>query len=582
MSDYPFESGHALLRVNMRTGLIQYTPLPDQYHLLGGRALIARLLLEEVDATTPPLGAGNKLIIAPGLFCGTAAPTSGRLSFGAKSPLTSGIKEANAGGNAGQHLAKLGIRAIIVEGSPDDSNSRFGLEINDEGASLVAAEQLTGKWNYSVCEWLADTHSERASFIVCGPAGELGLAAASIACSDRENRYPTRHAARGGLGAVMGSKGLKYVAIEPGRFLGRTRQPADKKAFLQLMKGLSKRYREGPQRMAKGTAFAVNKAASLNTLPYKNRRSGQPPEGDIEGLDGSTILASFQKRGGKMHNCLTGCIVNCSNLVNREDGSYLTSALELETLGLLGSNCGVGKWESVGELDRMCDDIGVDTMEIGAAIAVLMDAGNMAWGDVDGMRNLLIEVAKGTELGRVVGNGAVSVGKFTDHDRVPAVKGQAMPVWDPRVMKATGVTYATSAQGADHTAGLVTLVGLPEELVASLSQQAQILNAIGDSSGFCQFLGVSIREICTLLEAFFGQSVLSADLLELGWQCLDDEWEFNRRAGFTESDDVMAKCMQTEPVGEYSYRFDVEPTTLAKVKNSLMEVPDGFFDKPII
>jgi aldehyde:ferredoxin oxidoreductase len=569
-----------MVRVDMGRDTIEIMPFPVEWQLLGGRALTARILCETVDPQCDPLGPNNKLIIAPGLLTGTAAATSGRLSFGAKSPLTRGIKESNSGGNAGQHLARMGIRALVIEGAPADAGTCHGLVVDSTGIRLVAADEFAGSWNYDTCRRLAERFPAKASFIVCGPAGEQGLAAASIACTDRDNRYPTRHAARGGLGAVMGSKQLKFIVIDPGKAFSAARVPKRKTGFKECLKRQTKRYLDGPQRMAKGTARAVAKAASLNTLPYKNRRAGRPPAEDVVGLDGATILASFAERGGGMHNCMSGCIVNCSNLVNREDGSYLTSALELETLGLLGSNCAVGKWDEVGELDRLCDDIGLDTMETGVAIGVLMDAGRMAWGDVAAMTELLHQVAAGSELGRVVGNGARSVGEFTGHGRVPVVKGQGLPVWDPRVMKATGVTYATSAMGADHTAGIVTLVGLPHDNLAALSQEAQILNAIGDSAGYCQFIGATIRELRPLLEALFDRTIADRELIEVGWQCLQAEWDFNRRAGFTESDDDLPACMKAEPVGEWAYVFDVDATILQQVKRSLLPVAEDFCDKP--
>lgn len=574
-------SGDVLVRVDMTRAEIRLEPFPEDWLLLGGRALCARILTREVDPRCDPLGAANKLVIAPGLLAGTASPTSGRLSFGAKSPLTRGIKESNSGGNPGQDLAKLGVRALIVEGAPADPAARYGLDIGEAGLRLVAAAEFAGAGNYETCRRLAERHSARASFIVCGPAGEQRLAAASIACTDHDNRYPTRHAARGGLGAVMGAKGLKFIAVDTGRRFAGTRTARRKAAFKELLKQQTRRYLDGPQRMAKGTARAVAKAASLGTLPYMNRRAGSPPPQDVQGLDGAAILASFAERGGGMHNCMAGCIVKCSNRVNRADGGYLTSALELETLGLLGSNCAVGKWDEVGELDRLCDDAGVDTMEIGVAIGVLMEAGRMAWGDVAAMKALIGEIAAGSELGRMVGNGARSVGEFTGHARVPVVKGQGIPVWDPRVMKATGATYATSAMGADHTAGIVTLVGLPGEAVAALSQEAQILNAVGDSSGWCQFVQATLNELSGFLAAFFDRPVEARALAELGWQCLQEEWAFNRAAGFGEADDDMPDFLKTEPVGEWAYVFDVGAAELQRIKARRLPPAEGFYDKPI-
>ena len=581
MADTPFGIGGVVIRVDMTRAAVRVERFPDEWMLLGGRALCARILLETVDPKCDPRGPDNKLVIAPGLLAGTAAPTSGRLSFGAKSPLTNGIKEANSGGNPGQDLAKIGVRALIIEGAPADAKARFGLEIDEAGARLVSADAYAGVWNYETCRRLAEIYPKKASFIICGPAGEHRFAAASIACTDQDNRYPTRHAARGGLGAVMGSKGLKFIAIDTGKRFAATRVAKRKIVFRDLHKQQSKRYLDGPQRMAKGTARALAKAAALGTLPYKNRTAGSPPAEDVKGLDGATILASFEARGGGMHNCMVGCIVKCSNQVNHEDGTYLTSALELETLGLLGSNCAVGKWDKVGELDRLCDEVGLDTMETGVAIGVLMDAGKMEWGNVEAMKDLIRQIAEGTELGRVVGNGARSVGAFTGHSRVPVVKGQGLPVWDPRVLKATGVTYATSAMGADHTAGIVTLLDVPKDKLAALSQEAQILNAVGDSSGYCQFVQATISELRQFVEALFDRPIEGRELAEMGWQCLRAEWEFNRKAGFTDDDDDMPEFMKTEPVGDWSDVFDVDAAILRQVKASMLPLAEDFYDKPI-
>jgi aldehyde:ferredoxin oxidoreductase len=342
-------------------------------------------------------------------------------------------------------------RGIVVKGQPADANKRYALEVTAEGAKVVAADEYKGQLNYTLCENLSKKYPKSSSFISCGPAGELRLSGASVATTDQDNRYPARHAARGGLGAVMGSKGLKYVMVDPGKT--GVRQPADRKKFGELTKDYSKSYLEGPQMFKTGTSGVVPVANMLHTFPYKNRTSGQSP--DVKNLEGARIQESFATRGGGMHNCMTGCIVRCSNIVHDAEGTYKTSALEFETLTLLGSNCAVASWEDVADLDRLCDEVGLDTIETGAAIAVLMDSGKMNWGDAAAMKKLVADVGKGTELGKVIGNGCAATGQHTKHHRVPVVRGQAIPAWDPRPLKATGVTYATSAQGADHTAGLV-------------------------------------------------------------------------------------------------------------------------------
>ncbi len=537
--------GDRMIRVDMTTQEATTAPFPEAWRFLGGRALSSRILIDECDATCDPLGPHNLLILAPGVLAGTAAPTSGRISVGGKSPLTGGIKEANAGGNPGQHLTKLGYRVIIVTGQPADAEVRFGLEVDADGVRMVAADDLKGLWNYPTCEKLSERYSKTASFITCGPAGELRLKGASVACTDQDNRYPTRHAARGGLGAVMGAKGLKFIAIEPGK--SRARQASNASAFKDLVKNFSKSYLDGPQPMGKGTANTVGMANALHTFPSRNRTSGQFEH--AAALDGRNIHAAFEKRGGGMHNCLTGCIVRCSNVVHDEQGAYVTSALEFETITMLGANCAIGKLDDVAQLDRLCDDVGMDTIEAGAAIGVYMDAGKMEFGDAEGAKRLMREIAEGTSLGKLIGDGPDAVGRETGHHRIPTVRGQAIPAWDPRPLQATGVTYASSAMGADHTAGLVVTPGSPEGSWAAASQKSQMVNAICDSSGFCMFIGASVDTIRQFYAAYFGEDFDPDWIADYGWKILEEEWAFNRRAGFTAKDDDLPDCMKTDAIG---------------------------------
>jgi len=551
-----------LLRVDMTEQRTTQESFPEDWALLGGRGLSARILLEECDASCDPLGPDNLLVFAPGALTGTAAPTSGRLSVGAKSPLTKGIKEANAGGNPAQHLAKLGCRGIVVSGQPADPSARFGLEIDEQGARLVPADDLAGLFTYATCERLAERYAKEASFICCGPAGEHRMGGASVACTDQDNRYPARHASRGGMGAVMGAKGLKFIAVTPGG--AKLRRAAQHKEFMALCKRFSRDYLDGPQAFKEGTAIGVVFANSIHSLPYKNRIDGQSP--DAPTLDGYLIHDSFKTRGGGMHNCLTGCIVRCSNVVHDAEGNYKTSALEFETMALLGSNCAVKDWEDVADLDRLCDDVGLDTVETGAAIAILMEAGQMQWGDAPSMKALFQEIAEGTPLGRAIGGGADATGRYTGNTRVPTVKGQAIPAWDPRPLKGTGVTYASSAMGADHTAGNILEPGVPIEDCARRSQHKQLVNAICDSSGFCEFLSTSPDDIRAFYSFMVGREVSRNEIADYGWQVLENEWEFNRRAGFTEADDVLPECMKTDAIGPNREVFDVPAEVIAEVK----------------
>src|SRR3989304_3821884 len=165
--------GDRILRVDMTNQTASFEAFPADWKLLGGRALSARILLNECDPKCDPLGPDNLLVMAPGVLSGTSAPTSGRISMGGKSPLTNGIKEANAGGNPGQHLMKLGIRAVVVKGKPADPERRYGLVVNEQGAEVVPADDYKGMWNYACCEKLLANNPATASAISIGPAGAL-------------------------------------------------------------------------------------------------------------------------------------------------------------------------------------------------------------------------------------------------------------------------------------------------------------------------------------------------------------------------------------------------------------------------
>ncbi|MGI9230069.1 MAG: aldehyde ferredoxin oxidoreductase N-terminal domain-containing protein [Gammaproteobacteria bacterium] len=556
-----------LIRVDMTTLTASTEDFPPAWRYLGGRALSARIMLEECDPGCDPLGPDNILVLAPGIMSGSSAPTSGRISVGCKSPLTNGIKEANAGGEPGQDLMKLGYRAIIVTGQPADREKRWGLEVTATGVQLLSADEYKGMRNYAGCEKLLAQYPTSASAITIGPAGEMMMKGASVGCTDRDKqRRPARHAARGGVGAVMGSKCLKWVVIDPGK--APIRKPVDAKAFAKYMKAFSKDYLENGRHdtFKYGTSAVVPAANMLYTFPYKNRTAGRNPQ--VDSLDGARIQESFPERGGGMHNCMSGCIVKCSNIVHDKDGNYVTSALEFETLTLLGSCCDINNWEDVADLDRLCDELGLDTIETGAAIAVLMDAGGMQWGDAAAAKKLLDKGIDGGDAdAQLVGNGALAVGLAKKHDRIPVAKGQAMPAWDPRPLKASGITYCSSAMGADHTAGLVVDQEITGADAARASQEVQIINAICDSSGFCMFLGPTIDEHREFFRHFFGEELDNEQVADIGWQCLQDEWAFNDKAGFTAADDDMADCLREEGIGpDNTFKFDIPADIIAMAK----------------
>jgi aldehyde:ferredoxin oxidoreductase len=547
-----------ILRVNLTDLTVKDEPFPNEWTYLGGRALSAKILLKEVDATCDPLGPGNKVVIAPGVLSGSMAPTSGRMSVGAKSPLTGGIKEANSGGQAGQKLMRLGYRAIIVEGKAKDPDKRYLLVVNKQGYELKECPELKMLRTYAASEKLAEQYSGRAAFILCGPAGEIGLSGASVAFTDEGHRHPARHAARGGLGAAMGAKGLKAIVVDDEGT--QTRMPKDMKAFKELVGRITKDYKAGPQLFQFGTSTTVPLANMMSTFPTRNRRLMQFDQAD--NLDGAKIVQNFATRGGGMHHCMTGCIVSCSNIVHDADGKYVTSALEFETLALCGSNCEIGDLDTVARMDRLCDELGLDTIETGGAIAMAMDCGALAFGDGAAAVALLDKVDKGDPLAETIGRGVVAVGKRFNAERIPAIRGQGVPAWEPRTLNATGITYATSAMGADHTAGLVVV---PPNDAALASQNAQLINALCDSSGFCQFQQPTIDEIRTLYNLMYGGNLSFEDAAEIGWQCMVDEWEFNQRAGFGPEDNDLPDWMRSEAIPSNGAVFAVPKEEIMRV-----------------
>ena len=204
----------------------------------------------------------------------------------------------------------------------------------------------------------------------------------------------------------------------------------------------------------------------------------------------------------------------------------------------------------------------------------------MEWGDAEGAKRLLREeIANGTELGHHIGDGALSIGTARNHHRIPVAKGQAMPAWDPRPLKATGITYCSSAQGADHTAGLVIDPKIDGEAAAVASQEIQIVNAICDSTGFCMFLGPSIDETRQFFTPFFGEEVTCEDVAAIGWECMQDEWAFNERAGLTATDDSMADCLRDEGIGpDHAMKFDV-PDDIVSMVRERQPATENFFSK---
>ena len=568
-----------LLRVNMQKLQAEWEPVPLTYEHLGGRALIAKLLLEEVPPTCDALGPHNKLIFTPGLLGGAGVTTAGRLSIGSKSPLTGGVKEANAGGTAGDTLGRMGIKAVVIEGQVEQG-ALYLLHIGSDSAEILPADELHGLGTYATSERLQAQYGEACTVISIGQAGEfLLLSAGIVATGERDQR--SNIAARGGLGAVMGSKGLKAIVIA--KAPGKALPFADEDLFRGAAKRFAAEIIESPKLGPKGGTHTYGTAAitgavnEMGSLPTRNFSAGS-----FEGattLRGEHLRETVLARGGQIgKRCMPGCVIACRNTYVDEDGKPIVGTVQFETIALVGSNLGLEALDDVARINYLCNDFGLDTIETGAALGVAIEAGVAQFGDVEGILKMLRQVGEGTVLGRVIGNGAATAGRVFGIRRVPTVLGQAMPGYDPRSLKGNGVTYATSPQGADHTAG--NAFGARKEVnplgvegQKELSLKLQIIAAMLDSTGLCLFARPPVianpQLMVDMVNGIYGWGLTAEDLDRLYRDVLRNELEFNRRAGITSADYRIPEYMREEPLAPHNAVFDVPDSELDAVFDTL-------------
>ncbi|WP_045210935.1 aldehyde ferredoxin oxidoreductase family protein [Desulfonatronovibrio magnus] len=575
-----------LIRINTKKKKIVSSDLPDDYAGLGGRALTSRVVRREVPPTCHPLSAQNKLVIAPGLLTGTTAANTGRLSVGGKSPLTGTIKESNAGGSFSQKLAKLDITGIIIEDKPEPGTPFQVLVIDKLGTRFDQMPELDGLGTYETSAKLFEKYGSKVGIMVIGPAGENTRLASSIQFTDPKGN-PSRAAGRGGLGALMGSKKIKAIVVDAEG--SKAPEPVDKEAF----KAAAKRWAEilvkhpvtGQGLPSFGTSILINVINEAGTLPTKNFREGRFDK--AAEIGGEKMVELINKRKGvAKEGCHAGCIIQCSQKYCDEKGEYLTSGFEYETVWAFGSNLLISNLDDIAQLDRLCDDLGLDTIETGTTIAMAMEAGIVPWGDGPGAIELLKRVYDPKDyLGAIIGNGTSFTAEAFGVDRVPVVKKQSLPAYDPRAAKGVGVTYATSPMGADHTAGYaicqnILKVGgdidpLGKEGNVEVSKNLQIATAAVDATGFCLFVAFAVLDtddaldtIAKLISSRYGIEFTADDIGKTGIEILKDEFSFNRDAGFTAVHDQLPDFFLNEffPPHNQLWDFSVEEMQKAKVE----------------
>jgi aldehyde:ferredoxin oxidoreductase len=574
-----------ILRINMGALSFAYEEVPEKWAKWAGRGLTSTIVADEVDPTCHPLGPNNKLVIAPGWVSGTpAAPSSGRTSFGGKSPLTGGIKESNSGGLSAQKIAKLGLAAIIIEGVPENGKW-YTLAITKDGVSFDSADDILGKGMYEVDEILWKKFPNEPAVIGIGPVGEKKLSNAGISVNDPENK-PGRYAGRGGLGAVMGTRGIKAIVVDD------TDGPGVDVADMDLFKTGRKKLTDaitshdltkpGGGLNLYGTNVLMNIINEAGGLPTRNFSAGQFEGASL--ISGEMIAEMVEKRGGGMtgHGCHPGCIIKCSNIYPDEKGDALVSCVEYETAWALGANCGIDDLDYVARMTYQCNDLGLDSIEAGNTIAIAMEGGALEFGDKVGALGLFDEIRQMSPLGRILGQGVEATAKAYGVHRVPTVKGQSMPAYEPRAIKGIGVTYATTPMGADHTAGYTIapeIAGvsgkvdpLTDEGKAELSLTFQAATAFIDSTGYCLFIAFPILDIETgfagMIESVAGVMGLEADGVDafaMGKEILKVERNFNTLAGFTAADDRLPEFMRYEKLPPHDVVWSMPDEDLDEV-----------------
>ena len=543
------------LHIHLQDQTVDAAQVDGEALVKAGRYLIAKTLVDHHVATVDPLGPDNPLIFSAGPFAGTTFSNANRTSVGCKSPLTGGIKEANSGGTFAYGLGRLEIAGLTLYGQ---SAHWVVIHLHKDGAiTFDDATPYLGKGNVDVTDMLRARYGKHIAVGVCGPVGEYQGLLAGITFTDSEGR-PSRLAARGGVGAVMGSKKVKAIVIE----LHRMPQLHDRPKHVGNMRTYAQKLQADPVvsgfYQPTGTMGMADYTNYVGGIPVNNFTSGQQVAADAGPftMGGSYITELNNARGGKhTHACMPGCVIQCSNVYVDAQGTEITSPVEYETLALLGTNCGLTNPDDLAVMNQHCNDLGIDTIETGAMIAVLMDAGLAPFGDVAFMEQVFAALRDGTDQGRLWAQGTARVGDQYGIQRVPVIKKQAISAYDPRVIEVTGISMMTTAQGADHTTGNVARMAsfdkeLPELMAASLA--AQIACAAVDSIGLCLFgrsvTNPNIAFLAEAVNAAIGTTLTPHFFQQLGRETLLLEREFNRAAGFTAADDELPAFFYHEPL----------------------------------
>jgi aldehyde:ferredoxin oxidoreductase len=553
-----------ILRVNLTKGTVKKEKLDPKLAraYIGGRGLGTKILFDEVNPKVDPLSPNNKLLMGTGPLTGTNASTGGRYMVITKSPLTGAVACSNSGGYIGAEIKFCGYDFIIFEGR---AKSPMYLWLNNDQVEIRPAEKLWGKTTHETEDRLkAETHEE-AKVCSIGPAGEK-LAFTACVMNDKH-----RAAGRSGVGAVMGSKNLKAVVAKgyqsvkvarPKEFMAACRAVVRKLADSPVTGGGLPKY---------GTPILVNVINAHGFLPTRNFLQGQ-----FEGADkvsGETIADTILL---KNKGCFA-CTIACARVSEVKEGKYKGAGEgpEYESDWALGIDTGVSDLAAVTKANYLCNELGMDTIEAGVAVATAMelfekgyipqkDIGRpLRFGDGDALVWLIEEMGYRRGFGELMAQGGYRVAEKYGHPELfMGVKKQAFPAYDGRGAQGMALGYATANRGACHLRGYtisVEVFGIPKKMdpfvtqgKAEVSKLFQDVTAFVDSSGICLFttFGIGADDIHPMLEHATGAGYTLEECLKIGERVWNLERLFNLKAGLTGKDDTLPPRILNEPIPE--------------------------------
>ncbi len=556
-----------LLRINLNTGECKIEPLNmDWANLyLGQRGLGSKYLYDEMNPAADALSAENNLIFATGPLTGTSAATSGRYSVITKGPLTGAIACSNSGGKFGAELKLAGYDLLIIEGK---SESPVYLSILDDDIQLKNASHLWGKTVWETEENLANEFDSQARIASIGPAGET-LCRFACVVNDRH-----RAAGRSGVGAVMGSKNLKAIAVRAKKGLSEI---SDMQAYQQKIQSINARI-TSPQSLARnGTLEMIDVTNNFGSLPTRNNQDVQfeqasslnPDAMHATNSNGHTNLVT----NGACFSCPIGCGRICKidpehfSIKNKPEYHGASGGLEYETAYALGSACGVGDIDAATYCGFLCNEYGMDPISLGGSIAAAMELFEtgviseketngikLNFGSAEALCEITEQTAKGEGFGKEIAMGSkILTEKYGHPDLSMSVKGQEFAAYDGRTMQGMGLAYATSNRGACHLRADPyghDFKTTDIEGKAKVVKDTQDEVAFIDSTGLCQFAanaGWGLNEYLELVNASSDSEWDDQRMLETGERIWNLERQFNLKAGLTKMDDTLPKRILKEP-----------------------------------